>query len=556
MKLISLKYTCLATVLLLFCTACKKDFLDVVPTDRVSETALLADSTLFEAFVTNRYLGARLQDKEDIPGFGRGFTWAMWTSLSDEAIYNNDDNTWVIVRGLMAPENLGIAGTVWGRSYRSIRECNFALGNIDKVTMSAAHKERLIAELRFIRAYRYFDLIINYGSVVLLGDQVFNLEDDMTDAALSTRSSIQAGVDYTLSELTAAANGLPEANGGDWSLGRATNGAALALKARLALYAASPLYNAGSWADAATAAQAVMDLGRYSIHTGGYRELFLTPESNEIIFERLYTKGASHFPLEIASAPNGYGGWGGNTPLQNLVDDYETLDGKSIDDPTSGFDPQNPYVNRDQRLYESILFNGAEYRGRPVETFLPNGKDSKDGNENWNTSKTGYLLKKFLNDEYPINNPWEVAGFQPWIYMRYAEVLLNYAEAQNEAVGPDGTVYAAINQIRQRPGVNQPALPAGLSQSEMRERIRNERRVELAFEEHRFYDVRRWRIAMQTENEPAYGMDVQRQTNGTFVYARKVALEGRKFEEKHYWLPIPRAEIQALDGKINQNPGY
>lgn len=536
--------------------SCKKDLLNVTPTDRLSEEALLADSTLFESFVTNRYLGVRLQDKEDIPGFGRGFTWAMWASLSDEAIYNNDDNTWGIVRGLLAPENLGIAGTIWGRSYRSIRECNFALGNIDKVTMSAEHKTRLVAELKFIRAYRYFDLVTNYGGVILLGDKVYNLGDDFTDASLYNRSTIKQSIDYTLAELTAAANGLPAFNNSNWKLGRATSGAALALKARLALYAASPLYGAGSWADAAAAAKAVIDLNRYSIYTGGYRKLFLTPDNNEIIFERLYTKGASHFPLEIACAPNGYGGWGGNTPLHNLVDDYETKDGKPIEDPTSGYDLQNPYANRDQRFYETILYNGAPYRGRNVETFLPGGKDSKDGNENWNTSKTGYLLLKFLNDEYPINNPWEVAGFQPWIYMRYAEVLLNYAEAQNEAVGPDASVYAAVNQIRQRPGINMPPLPVGLSQAQMRDRIRNERRVELAFEEHRFYDVRRWKIAMQTENEPAYGIDVQKLPNGTFVYSTKVALSGRKFENKHYWLPIPRAEIQASNNKLTQNTGY
>ncbi len=539
-----------------FLAACKKDFLDVVPTDRLSEEALLADSTLFESFVTNRYLGVRLQDKEDIPGFGRGFTWAMWASLSDEAIYNNDDNTWGIVRGLLAPENLGIAGTVWGRSYRSIRECNFALGNIDKVTMSAEHKSRLVAELKFIRAYRYFDLITNYGGAILLGDKVYKLDDDFSDASIYARSTIKQSIDYTLAELTAAANGLPAFNSGTWKLGRATNGAALALKARLALYAASPLYNSGTWTDAAAAAKAVIDLNRYSIYNGGYRKLFLTPDNNEIIFERLYTKGAAHFPLEIACAPNGYGGWGGNTPLHNLVDDYETKDGKPIEDPTSGYSLQNPYANRDQRFYETILYNGADYRGRKVETFLPGGKDSKDGNENWNTSKTGYMLLKFLNDEYPINNPWEVAGFQPWVYMRYAEVLLNYAEAQNEAVGPDASVYSAINQIRQRPGINMPPLPAGLSQAAMRDRIRNERRVELAFEEHRFYDVRRWKIAMQTENEPAYGIDVQKLGNGTFVYSTKVALTGRKFEDKHHWLPIPRAEIQASNNKIIQNNGY
>src|SRR5687767_6907618 len=137
---------------LLSMASCKKDFLEVKATDRISEQALLADSSLFENFVTNRYLGARLQDKEGDgtnPGFGRGFEYAMWSSLTDESIYNNDDNTWLIQRGLLAPENTGIAGTIWGRSYRSIRECNFALDALPKVIMSSVHKDRLKAELQF-----------------------------------------------------------------------------------------------------------------------------------------------------------------------------------------------------------------------------------------------------------------------------------------------------------------------------------------------------------------------------------------------------------------------
>ncbi|HVI44252.1 MAG TPA: RagB/SusD family nutrient uptake outer membrane protein [Chitinophaga sp.] len=549
------KYHIIFVLVVMMIAGCKKDFLEINPTDKVSQGSLLADSALFESFVTNRYLGVRLQEKEDVPGFGRGFTWAMWSSLSDEAIYNNDDNTWLVVRGQLAPENLGIAGTIWGRSYRSIRECNYALENISKVQMSDAHRKALVAELRFIRAYRYFDLVINYGGVVLMGDKVYNLTDNLSDDALFKRAAIKECVDYILAELDAAATGLPATNNDSWKLGRATNGAALALKARMALYAASPLYNAGTWAAAAAAAKAVIDLNRYSIYTGGYAKLFLAADNNEIIFERLYTKNASHFPLEIASSPNGYGAWGGNTPLQNLVDDYEMISGKPITDPASGYDAQNPYANRDPRLAASILYNGASFRGRAVETFLPGGKDSKDGNENWNTSKTGYYMRKFQNDDYPINNPWDVAGFQPWIYMRYAEILLDYAEAQNEAVGPDGTVYNAVNQVRQRAGVNMPPLPPGLSQTDMRTRIRNERRVELAFEEHRFYDVRRWKIAAATENVPAYGIDVAK-SGSTLTYTRKVALSGRNFQQKHYWLPIPRAEIQASNNRIAQNEGY
>ena len=378
--------------------SCKKDFLEIEATDRISEQALLGDSSLFEKFVTNRYIGVRLQDKEGDgtnPGFGRGFEYGMWSSLTDESIYNNDDNTWLIQRGLLAPENTGIAGTIWGRSYRSIRECNWALANIGQVTMSELHKNQIIAELKFIRAFRYQDLIRNYGGVVLMGDKVYNLSDNLQDDQLFTRSSLANCITYVLSELDAAAAVLPVNNDNIWITGRATKGAALALKSRLALYAASPLYNnAGTWANAVTAAQAVISMNKYSLYNGGYANLFLDANNNETIFARLYTKNAGHTHLEIANGPNSYGGWGGNLPLQNLVDDYEMDNGKPITDGTSGYNAQNPYVNRDPRFYATVLYNGASYRGSTIETFTPGGKDSKDGPDNWNTSKTGYYLKK------------------------------------------------------------------------------------------------------------------------------------------------------------------
>lgn len=565
MKTINSSSCLILFVLLLGSTSCKKEFLDVQPTDRVSEQSLVSDSSLFEDFVLGRYLGTRLQDKEGDgtnPGFGRGFEYAMWSSLTDESIYNNDDNTWLVQRGQLAPENLGIAGTLWGRSYRSIRECNFALDVLSKLQVSDEHRRMLEGELRFIRAYRYHDVIRNYGPAVLLGDNVYDLSDNLQDPALFQRASLQQSMDYVLAELDAAAALLPATNGGGWAPGRATSGAALALKSRLSLYAASPLYNVGNWQDAVTAAQAVIALNQYGIYTGGYGNLFLTADNNESIFQRLYTTNASHTHLEIANGPNGYGGWGGNLPLQNLVDDYEMDNGLPITDPASGYDPNDPYTNRDKRFYATILYNGAAYRGNAVETFIPSGKDSRDGPENWNTSKTGYYLKKFMNDAYPLQNPWGFAGFQPWIYLRYAEVLLNFAEAANEAYGPDAvpsgsTLSArdAVNQVRTRPSVDMPPLAMGLSQAQMRDAIRYERRVEFAFEEHRFYDVRRWQIADQTENEPAEGISVTANGNG-YTYTKTIALDGRRFDTKHYWLPIPRSEIQASNNQLQQNPNY
>ena len=547
----------------------KKDFLDVTPTDWLSDATITSDSVIFESFVINRYLGTRLTNKEaegTLPGFGRGFEYAMWSSLTDESIYNNDDNTWLIQRGQLSPDNTGIAGTIWGRSYRSIRECNYALANIDKVMMSSYHKKLLIAEIRFIRAFRYHDLIRNYGGVPLMGDRVAELGESFTDPSLFEKKSIADCIGYVASELDQAAADLPLNNSGTWLKGRATKGAALALKSRMLLYAASPLYrptndvnNLDAWKAAVEAAKAVMTLNKYSI-SSNYQNMFISSNDNpEVIFARYYTVGARHVPMEIANGPNGHDGWGGNLPLQNLVDAYEMNNGKVITDPTSGYDEQNPYVNRDPRFYATVLYNGAQYRGRALETFIPGGRDSKDGPSNWNTSKTGYYLRKFVDEAMPINNPWNIAGLQPWIYFRYAEILLNYAEAANEAYGADVlpanatlTAREAINLVRSRSGVNMPALPTGLTRVQMKEAIIRERRVELAFEEHRFYDVRRWKIADQTENMPAQGIIITK-TGSTLSYQKKVALDGRKFETKHYWLPIPRAEIQASGDLLKQN---
>lgn len=545
-------------------SACKKDYLNIEPTDRITTAAIETDTAVFEAYVTNKYIATRLQDKEadgSNPGFGRGMEYSMMSSFTDESIYNNDDNTWLIQRGQLAPENVGSAGIFWARSYRGIRECNYALSVLPKIQMSAGHKKMLDGELKFIRAFRYHDLIRNYGGVVLVGDKVTQLEDNLQDPTLFKRATIKESMDYVLAQLDEAASELPRDNSGTWQLGRATKGAALALKSRLALYAASPLYAAGTWEAAATAAQAVISLNKYGIYSGGYANMFLINETNEVIFERLFTKNANHTHLEIANGPNGYGGWAGNTPLQNLVDDYQMISGKPITDPTSGYDPNNPYVGRDPRFTATVLYNGAAYRERNVETFVPGGKDSRDGIDNWNTSKTGYYLKKFMNEAYPLQNPWGNAGFQPWIYFRYAEILLNFAEAANEAYGPDAvpagstlSARAAVNMVRARVGVNMPGVTAS-TKDDMRNAIRNERRVELAFEEQRFYDVRRWKIAEVTENKPAMGVTVTKVGTG-FTYTLKVALDGRKFETKHYWMPIPRAEIQASGGQLRQNDNY
>ncbi len=554
----------------LFFSSCEKDYLDV-DSPNLTDQAVWADSNLADAFIRGLYTSVRLADKEpghnggDTPaGFGRGFHWAMFNSVSDETIFSNDDQTYLVQRGQMTPSNFGFMSTVWGRSFRNIREVNIALSHIDvdSSPFDAQTKQRLVAELHFIRAFRYFELLRGFGKTPIIGDVVYDLNSDFTP--LYDRKEISEVVSYIENELDMAIAGLPATNGA-----RATNGAAMALKSRLLLYAASPLYtndvdDAQKWQKAANTAKAVMDLNRYSLVTNldanpaeNYRKLFVKQTAtSEDIFMRFYvaksSSGGRAIPIERMNGPNGSGGWGGNCPTQNFVDDYEMDNGLPINKPASGYNDQSPYLNRDPRFYATVVYNGKVFRDRAYESFLPGGLDSPEGNEPWNTSKTGYLMRKFMREDITLND-WNDMGTTPWRYFRYAEILLNYAEAQNEAAGPDASVYSAINMVRNRAGM--PNL-VGLSKSEMRDRIRNERRVELAFEEHRYFDVRRWKIAMQVENQAARGISITKNSNGTYTYAPKIALDGKKFEEQHYWFPIPLEDITASNNVLKQNPKY
>ncbi|MFC0512964.1 RagB/SusD family nutrient uptake outer membrane protein [Mucilaginibacter angelicae] len=558
MKNIS-KYTALmAAMSISLLTACKKDYLNTTPTNLISNESIFADSALTEAYVVGRYIGVTLTSENTGPSFQRGFDSPFMSSATDESIHTQDAGSNLLQQGIQTPDNESWMGNFWIRGYRSIREVNYALANIDAVPMSTYTKNRLKAELHFIRAYRYHDLLRTYGDVPLVGDKVWGLDDRNFDP-LYVRSPVQDVIKYAVSELDLAIQGLKGINLAE---GRASMPAAMALKARLLLYSASPLYTGGAndptkWTAASAAAKAVMDLNSFSLYSN-YRNEFLINKTSEDIYERVYSSTGGHSALELTNGPNGYNGWGGNTPLQNFIDAFETKDGKTITDPSSGYNPQDPYTNRDPRLAATVLYNGHPYRGRNVETFVPGGLDSKDGIGAWNTTHSGYYLLKYMDESLNAgdqNNLYkDQTQTQPFKYIRYAEVLLNFAEAQNEAVGPDNSVYSALNQIRARVGM--PPVTPGLSQSAMRDKIRNERQVELCFEDHRFYDVRRWKIANVTENVPAYGILPTKNANGTITYTKFIALTNRHFEDKNYWMPIPQSEILASGGKLKQNPGY
>ncbi|MBC7893300.1 MAG: RagB/SusD family nutrient uptake outer membrane protein [Sphingobacteriaceae bacterium] len=516
----------------------------------------------------------------DIPAGYLQIDGAMSASASDEAehtletsnVQKFNNGSW---NSVDTPENL------WANLYRGVRKSNQFLISTDSVNLDqykldpapsaqAIYQTRLAEikrwkyEARFLRAYFYFELVKRYGGVPII-TQIFSVDDDFQSVK---RNTLAECVQYITSEADSAAKNLPVVYAAPATdLGRATRGAALALKSRVLLYAASDLFNTSAWAGgyanpelisltgdrqsrwkaAADAAKAVIDLAGtgYVLHNN-YRNLFITNSYTlpEIIFAR---RNSAENGFERANYPIGYDlGTSGTTPSQNLVDAYEMNNGKPITDPTSGYSPQDPYKNRDARLGLNVVLNNTPYKGRPLESYT----GGRDGKGVVNATKTGYYLKKYVNEN--LNLLTNGTGVKSWNLFRLAEIYLNYAEALNEATPGNADIKKYVDLVRARTGIAQPALPAGLSQADMRERIRNERRVELAFEDHRGWDVRRWMQGPQYLGAPLQGVDITKKADGTFAYA-PVAVENRVFEPKMYLYPIPQGELNASKGLV-QNP--
>ena len=231
--------------------------------------------------------------------------------------------------------------------------------------------------------------------------------------------------------------------------------------------------------------------------------------------------------------------------------------GKEISDPASGYDPQNPYVNREKRFYQSIVYDNTFWYNDVIMTRQGvASKNEIDLADKDDASQTGYYMRKRLDDKLTLGaDNWD-GGTSPqnYSYFRFGEVLLNYAEAQNEAVGPDATVYDAVNRIRTRGEL--PALTPGLAQDAMRQAIRRERRIELAFEDKRWWDLIRWNIAHINLNTQLHGIAITDE-GGTLKYTTVPAVGGnRKFDaSKNYLFPIPQDAIDQ-NGLLEQNPGY
>ena len=402
------------------------------------------------------------------------------------------------------------------------------------------------AEAHIARAYYYAELIKQYGGVPIV-------ESQYAANKFIPRSSYDQIVEYIVKEIDDHKGKLAV----DWASfsernGRFTLGAALAIKARVLLYAASPLHNPDNdvekWKKAAAAAYDIIsnpDLN-YSLDSdyGAYFQGNRSLSSPETIYvvrrEQSNAMESNNYPIATP------GGASGVTPTQNLVEAYEW-----VGDPVAG----DPYANRDPRLAASVVTNGSTWNGHVIDQS-PGGRHDMSAP---NASKTGYYLKKFLTDNLDLTQGAKVQ--HNWVSYRYAEVLLNYAEAMNEAYGPDQapgdyalTALDALQLVRDRASLQLPIVTAA-TRDEFREAVKHERRIELAFEDHRYWDLLRWKDAMEVLNKPVRGVKVTKTGEGKWSYTQ-TEVATRTFLERNYYMPFTRSEVENSNHTLEQNPGY
>lgn len=515
-----------------------------------------------------------------LPSGFRCVDGAMMASASDEAEYTLETSSIHMFNvGSWNAKNNPDGGS-WWNNFRGIYLVNHFLANSDNLDLEMyrlnpddiGHEQyqnrldnikRWKYEVRFLRAYFYFELIKRYGGVPVITRPV-EIGDSFP------RNTLDSCVNFIVKECDDIALGLPIKYTEQENLGRATRGAVLALKSRVLLYAASDLFNSPEkwasgyankdlisvkpidrkerWKRAADAAKDVIDLtdAGYAL-SNNYQGVFRSYTDAEIILAR--RDGASN-DFEKANYPVGYDlGNSGNTPSLNLLDDYEMLDG-TVFDWNNKNHAANPYKGRDPRLAFTILSNMKKFNGRPVECWT----GGRDGKGVPRATKTGQYLLKYIDPE--LNLLEGRTSVHTWILIRLAEVYLNYIEALNEYQPTHSDIKIYYDKIRRREGIKMPELPDGLDQDAVRQKIRHERRIELAFEDHRLWDARRWMIAADNEmgkgvlNIPLRGLEILNR-GGVPSYS-PIEIEKRNFEPKMYLYPIPQGDLDIAGW--SQNP--
>lgn len=508
--------SCLLATLVVVGLACSKNNLDKTPPDAVSTDIFWASETDVNSAVAGVY--SRLQ--QNFLGYERVYL----DGLTDNAFLwdnTNQSNFNLMTTGSLSASLGGAMNNFYSTPYRAVASCNYFLDNVDKAPMSEAKKNVAKAEVRFIRALCYFDLVQAYGGVPVYRNFPSTLES--ANIAKSTKEQVYAFIEE---DLTFAIGSLPD----DKYNGHAVKGSAQGLMGRV-------LITQQKWADAVAVLQQIINGGKFSL-SNNYSSLFRTAGqttagvNTEIMFSTQYlattnpqrtSPGAAGMDIEL--------GWYSlMQPYQDLVNDYEMTDGKPITE-SPLYNAAAPFANRDPRLDMSIKIPGEVWKN-PNTGVIWGGSYS---------SFTGYLVEKYVDlTRAPFTTATATATDQDYIHLRYADVLLMYAESKNEVSGPDAAVYNAIDLVRQRPTVAMPKTDQAKynTQAKLRDYIRHERRVEFAFEGQRYNDLKRWNIAhtkLPTLSTPAGKPLV--------------------FGLNNYVLPFSQTELDN-NRNLVQNPGY
>ncbi len=621
-----MKYFLMTLLILPFVLSACSDFMDITPTNEYTEEAVFSDAGLTQAFVNRIYAtvqsGAREHTLDGLTddayfthNYGQVAVNTAAVSESDLQWYNNGNNPFR-----------------WVDRYRGIRYANIVIANIDNVPPRQGYNiEHMKGEAYFLRAYLYSELVRGYGGVPIVD---LPYEMDQIEEMQIPRNNIKDCLEFIVKDCEEAEKFLPVTA----LLGKATKGAATALKARMLLHVASPLYADRTvntlpanqyegdrkilYRAAIEAVDKLISSGTYALIDcrGGINteravkfNSIITTNNEEQIFTRQYGTLGDWNQMGLWHGPNGYHNWAGTTPTQDLVMAFEFEDGTLSTGMTKPKEWQigNPYNGRDPRFYATVATDGNDWgRPRPADAFdldptplgnlqsgfyemtdgdtelavdLPDGTkktikgtwgiDTRKGPiEDWNGSWTGYYEKKLIDPTIDAQNyPQEV----PWTYIRLAEMYLTAAEAYVELNELDKAV-EYLDPVRERVGLKatKVALVAqgkSFNQADMREFVRHERRVEFAYESFRYYDVRRWMIAPETNNKKLTGIEVfgllkpgqtqtkpyiHNETKYTYYYIVKDLSfrENRRWENKMYFAPISRAEIKR-NPNLEQNPG-
>lgn len=486
--------------------ACKKGYLDRNPTDAISSGTFWksnADVQMAMAGVYRRLQGGF---------FGNRKIWL--DAYSDNALDRHSFYGFgELSQGVVNPNN--VTTTFYDGPYQGIASCNFFLDNVDVAPIPDADKNKYKAEVQFLRAMFYFELVQAYGGVI-----VYKTTPKTVDESKIKQSTKEEVLAFVHEDLDFAIANLPD----ELYAGHAVKASAQALKAKVYLVQQS-------WPEAAGILNEIISANKFSIYQGGYPNLFLTATQQgnpEIIFSTKFL--APNNPQAGEGMLVEIGWYGSIAPYQNMVDEYEMTNGKMITEAGSGYDAANPYNNRDPRLKMTIKV--------PNDPFI-----NPDGSvfQHSDPLLTGYTQKKYMNFAMlPYDRSKTPLTDMNVVHIRYADVLLMYAEAKNEATGPDASVYAALDAVRGRTGVDMPAVNQAEynSKDKLRDFIRHERRVELGLEGHRYFDLKRWNI-----------MDVK------LAPLTNPGGAPLKFGEKNNVLPFSQAELDR-NPQLEQNAGY